>query len=152
MTPFLEQHWPILTVGLGVSALAFLVGRGVLRGETPKTEEDEESLENLDLQSARDRRSDSRRKGNPVEVDLCDPKGRIDPFSGYVFDRSRGGICLTVQIEIPAGTILNACPRVRQNTYSIPLEVRSCRAVRDGFLLGCQFVQTPPWNVLILFG
>ncbi len=104
------------------------------------------------MQSATDRRSDTRRKGNPVEVDLSDPSGRINPLSGWVHDRSRGGVALTVQVEIPPGTILNARPRVNHNTYSVQLEVRSCRATRDGYLLGCQFLQAPPWNVLLLFG
>ena len=67
-------------------------------------------------------------------------------------DRSqaaRGHINL---IEIPVGTVLTARPRVNQNVHSVQLEVRCCRPTREGYLIGCQFLQTPPWNVLMLFG
>ena len=32
------------------------------------------------------------------------------------------------------------------------VEVRSCRQKKDGYEVGCQFVKTPPWSILLLFG
>jgi len=148
LPPFCQQHWAMLAIGLGVGALAFLVGRTVLRGDSSK----KGSLDNLDLQNASDRRADLRRKGNPIDVDLSDPRGRIEPFSGWVWDRSRGGLGINVQMEIPVGTVLIARPRINHNTFSVPIEVRCCRPSREGYIIGCQFVQAPPWNVLMLFG
>ncbi len=149
--PLAQQQILLAAIGLAVATLAYLVGRNVLSGETRK-KDDQPILDQLLVASPPDRRSDPRRKGNAVEVDLCDPRGRIDPFLGFVLDRSRGGIGLIVPFEVPIGTVLNVRPRVNQNPHAIPIEVRSCRPNREGFQLGCQFVQTPPWNILMLFG
>jgi hypothetical protein len=34
----------------------------------------------------------------------------------------------------------------------VQLEVKNCRLVGSEYELGCQFVRTPPWSVLLLFG
>ena len=34
----------------------------------------------------------------------------------------------------------------------IEIEVRTCRLVEDSWELGCQFVKTPQWSILLLFG
>jgi len=155
LTTLLMEHWAIITIGFGVGTLAFLVGRTMIRGElaagnaegSPAT-----ALGNLDMHSARDRRADLRRRGNPIEVDLFDPTGKFPPLSSHVVDRSRGGIGLLLQQELPIGLVLNARPKTSSTNYSVPIEVRTCRRGRDGWVAGCQFLQMPPWNVLLLFG
>ena len=93
LTTILTEYWPILAVGFGVSALAFLVGRGMIRAKTAGAAKPlPDELDNLDIHSAKDRRHDGRRKGNPIEVDLFDPTGTLPPLLAYVTDRSRGGI------------------------------------------------------------
>ena len=153
LTSFWNQHWVIVIVGLAVGLLAFLIGWQWLRaGAEEKEEQAKQDLSNLEIRTNKDRRSDNRRAGNPVEVELTDPKGLREPLVGVVSDRSRGGFCLQVASEVPLGAILNARPRVRDSAYSVEIEVRTCRPDKEGFLLGCQFVQMPPWNVLLLFG
>ncbi len=39
-----------------------------------------------------------------------------------------------------------------RGTPWIQIEVRSCRETGEDWELGCQFVKTPSWNVLLLFG
>lgn len=151
-TPLMHQFWLIFSIGMAAAAMAFLMGRKVLDHSNKDPRKNAKDLANLLVDNAQDRRSDPRRKGNSVEVDLCDPRGRVDTFGGYVLDRSRGGVGLMVPFEVPVGTTLNVRPRVNHNPHSIPIEVRSCRPNQDGYLLGCQFVQTPPWNILMLFG
>ena len=34
----------------------------------------------------------------------------------------------------------------------VDVEVRMCRALKDGYELGCQFVKTPNWSILLMFG
>ena len=34
----------------------------------------------------------------------------------------------------------------------VDIEVRTCRKVGDNFELGCQFVKTPNWSILLMFG
>jgi PilZ domain len=154
LTSIWNQYWLLIVIGLTVAVLAFLIGRHILLagGRDKKEPLPLDSFPDLDIHSTRDRRAANRRKGNPVEVELTDPKAQLGPFVAWVHDRSRGGIALHVNVDIPLGTVLNAKPRVRENTFTIPLEVRSSRPLPDGFLLGCQFVQMPPWNVLMLFG
>jgi hypothetical protein len=149
LIPQWYQNWPILTVCLGTGTLAFLTTRLVLRPRTCSVAPDPGDPE---LPSTSDRRSDRRRSGNPVSVELCDPAGKIDPLSAWVSDRSRGGLGLTVDYDVPIGTLLEVRPR--QNQYINPIQIRVCssRQCRGGYILGCQFVQTPPWNVLVLFG
>jgi hypothetical protein len=153
LTVIWNQHWIILAIGPVVALLAFVIGRQVLRvgDKNPETKAPQD-LPEVDLSSTRDRRSEPRREGNSVAVELTDPKGEGAVIIGWVLDRSRGGIGLHVPVDIPLGTILNAKPRVRENSYTVPLEVRSSRPTKDGFALGCQFLQMPPWNVLLLFG
>src|SRR5438067_13699148 len=104
VTTLLLERWPILTIGLTVAALAFLVGRGVLRVVQAGNTSSKKTLEKLELQSSRDRRSDTRRKGNPVEVDLFNPQEGDQPVTcGWVLDRSRGGLALMVQHDLPIG-------------------------------------------------
>lgn len=150
----LMEHWAILMVGLGVGTLAFLVGRSMIRADRADKGEDSPAvpLETLEMHCARDRRFDLRRRGNPIEVDLFDPLGKIPALLGNVVDRSRGGIALLMQQELPIGLVVNARPRTSSTNYSVPVEVRSCRRNRDGWVVGCQFQQIPPWNVLLLFG
>jgi hypothetical protein len=143
------QNWPIVMVGLGVGTLVFLVGRLFLRPQKCTVSGDPGNLESPDT---RDRRSDFRRTGNPVPIDLCDPAGRIDPFIGWVSDRSRGGLALTVECEVPIGTVLEIRLQQNQEIFPVPIRVCSCRRSREGYILGSQFVQTPPWNVLLLLG
>lgn len=141
----------ILVIGLGVGALAYLLGRNVL-GSHSCPSRDSLDLHEMLGERPEDRRADPRRTGSKVEVDLIDPRGQLASFAAHVFDRSRGGVGLIVDVEVPAGIILNARPRVNKNPHAVPVEVRSCRPHPEGYLLGCQFKQTLPWNILMLFG
>jgi hypothetical protein len=34
----------------------------------------------------------------------------------------------------------------------VQIEVKSCRMIGKEHELGCRFVRTPPWSVMLLFG
>jgi len=148
-----HQHGIILVIGPVVALLAFFIGRQVLgAGDKNKVPKPAQDLRDLKFSTPRDRRGELRRGGNSIAVELSDPKGDGAIIMAWVHDRSGGGVGLHVPVDIPLGTVLNAKPRVRENFYGVPLEVRSSRPTKDGFVLGCQFLQIPPWNVLLLFG
>ena len=106
-----------------------------------------------DGDSFANRRGSVRREGSPVRVVMTSASLRGGQGSGYVLDRSTGGLRVAVKAEIPAGTALHV--RAVNAPESVPwvtVQVRSCRDTGPHYELGCEFEQTPPWNVLLLFG
>jgi hypothetical protein len=103
--------------------------------------------------SVTEQRGSVRRKGNPIEVLISDAEAEQEPLRGWVIDRSTNGLCLLLHEEIAAGTVLSVKPR--QAPPGMPwvrAEVRSCKRDRTGYQAGCQFLSTPPWGILLLFG
>lgn len=106
-------------------------------------------------QSYADRRGAVRREGQPVRVLLAAATFRNGAGDGYVIDRSTGGLKLATQAAVPPGSTLQVRAIDAPDTVGfVTLIVRSCRKnnAQDYFELGCEFEQTPPWNVLLLFG
>jgi hypothetical protein len=79
---------------------------------------------------------------------------RAKDQTAFVVDRSTGGLCLAWDRQLLPGQFLSV--RAANAPDSIPwvqVEVRNSRRWGgDGWLIGCQFVEQPPWNVLLLFG
>jgi PilZ domain len=149
-----EQLWLILIIGVLVASLAFLMGRRLFIararriGSIPPDDLVKAALSTEQL----DRRSTPRRKGNLIEVYLTDDSKRL-PLHGWVVDRSVGGLCLVVDKPLTEGTILNVRPRKAPQTAPwTSIEIRSCRADRGDWEVGCRFVKAPAWNDLLLFG
>jgi PilZ domain len=103
--------------------------------------------------SAKDKRRALRRGGNRVAVLVSDGVVAGDPVGGLVLNRSRGGLCLLVRAKVDVDHLL----AVRTASFpkslpSVRLRVRHCKQVAEGWRLGCQFVDHPPWSTLLLFG
>lgn len=98
-----------------------------------------------------ERRRSLRRMGNPVDVLVTETEG--EPFEGVVIDRSTGGLCLSLPRLIAAETMLKvvAC-HAPEGAPALAVKVRHCRQAGDRWLCGCQFVESPPWGQLLLFG
>ena len=104
-------------------------------------------------QSYADRRGAVRREGQPVRVVLAANTFRNGACDGYVIDRSTGGLKIASQAGVAPGTTLQVRAVDAPDTVGfVTLLVRSCRKSDDYYELGCEFEQTPPWNVLLLFG
>jgi hypothetical protein len=134
----------------------------VIWSRTPRSSS-AESDDGLRLRPVRDpfihggtkeRRTALRRKGTHVEVQLRDRDAKIDRGTGWVIDRSVGGLCVT--LDEPIEEKQKLCIRPVKAPDTIPwllIEVKSCRRSKEGrWELGCQFVRLPTWNVLMLFG
>jgi hypothetical protein len=103
--------------------------------------------------SQKDRRATTRRQGNVVPVTLTGPQGREHSLSGWVMNRSGGGLCLLVDEEVSPGTVLTVTPHLGLTAFEwIQVEVKSCRPERKSWLLGCQFIEKLSWDDLRPFG
>jgi hypothetical protein len=101
----------------------------------------------------REKRRSFRRRDNIVEVLVSDAELLSEPVRGWVIDRSTTGLGLVLKKLVVEGTILtiraaNAPPDVPW----VQIEVRSCEKNGKRFRLGCRFLDTPSWSVLLLFG
>jgi hypothetical protein len=149
------QTWAIPAAGMLAALLSLVVGRLIFsrsrsRGEAAA---DKPTHDPFDQGSVTERRGSARRKGNVVEVLVTGSDTEEEPARGWVVDRSMGGLCLTLNEEVAPGTVLNLKPRNGPPaTPWVEVEVRSCKKDRSGYEVGCQFIRTPPWAVLLLFG
>jgi hypothetical protein len=152
------ELWLPLGVGIGagllsVAALAMVSRRKAARQLTQKSEQLSPNSDPFVQGSACEQRRALRRVGNPVKVFLASAGEDTPKASAWVLDRSVGGLCLSSEQEHPVGTTIRVLPASAPDiAYWVDVEVRSCRSVKGGFELGCQFVKTPPWSILLLFG
>lgn len=100
---------------------------------------------------APDTRKSLRRNGNPVDVFVAETEG--EKFQAVVIDRSTGGLCLSLPHEVKVQTVLKvlACHAPEESPW-LAVKVRHCRQAADQWLCGCQFLESPPWSQLLLFG
>jgi hypothetical protein len=98
----------------------------------------------------------SRRQGSPVEVFVKELDDKYAPDRASVVDRSTGGIQLAARFQINVGTPLTVRPvHAAEMVPWTDLEVRYCNPsaqVPGEYEVGCQFVKTPPYSILLLFG
>jgi hypothetical protein len=152
--------WVAPVIGLAAGGLMFAVGFAVAsrrKGRLPVAPpvEDKETAERDPfLQGSQsERRAAVRREGSMVAVSIshADTPDQVD--QGWVSDRSVGGLCLRLDAAVPLGTVLNVRPRDATAVVPwTPVSVKSCRHDGDAWEIGVQFVRTPPWSVLLLFG
>jgi hypothetical protein len=149
----MHSLWVIPVVGVAIAALAWYVGRQFFLDSAPASYNFEEDAMQPALSGlTTDRRASPRREGQEIEVWVTDTSEAI-PCLGYVRNRSIGGLCLSVPQPFLEGTLIRVKPRHSSDaSLWIPMIVRKCRANRGSWELGCQFQQTPSYNVLLLFG
>jgi hypothetical protein len=103
--------------------------------------------------SALEQRTALRRKGNPVLVQIAAKEAKAEPASGWVVDRSTTGLCLLVGQAFAVGTVLCVKPSdAPRGTIWVQIEVKNCRQKGSNWEIGCQFLQPPPWGIMLLFG
>jgi hypothetical protein len=94
-----------------------------------------------------------RRVGNAVLVLLADADDHRRPRNAWVIDRSRDGLRLAAEQELPVGKVYSVRPaQAPPATPWTAVEVRHCTEVDGHWEAGCRFLQPPPVTVLMLFG
>lgn len=152
-----DLPWTIVSIGFVVACAAFAVGRRLLVAPPAAAPQEpaQPSGPGVDVflhGSTKDRRGAVRRKGNTVEV-LMAERSDAEPARGYVHDRSLGGLCVFVDRPFKVGTTVVVRPKsAATSTPWSSVEVRSCRPEKGDWEIGCQWVKTPDYNVLLLFG
>jgi hypothetical protein len=152
-----SEYWLPLAIGIGVGLLAITASKLTFlrraHAAPVRPAKAQEEYDPFTLGSPTEQRKSFRRTGNPTMVYLAQPDCKDQPKQGWVLDRSMGGLCILVDDEVEAGTSLAVIPvNAPPMTPWVDIEVRSCRASHDGFELGCQFVRTPAWSILLMFG
>jgi hypothetical protein len=103
--------------------------------------------------SATEQRKSHRRGGNPVGVLLRTPGTGLEPRRALVLNRSSGGLRLEVEEMAAVESVLEVRPAdAPPVTPWVEVKVKDCRRTSDGWQLGCEFVRTPPWALLLMFG
>lgn len=100
-----------------------------------------------------EQRRTKRRDGNPIRIYIAGSDTTAKVVKGWVTDRSVRGLCLFAPMEVASGTILSV--RAGHAPYSSPwvqVKVMNCQRVKHKWRLGCQFMDQPDWEVLLLFG
>jgi hypothetical protein len=102
---------------------------------------------------APEQRRSFRRGGNSIGL-FYKYAGKDDgPGQASIVDRSMGGLCVMAPEAIPTGTILSIRPISADDIVPwVDAEVCACRPADNCFELGCRFVKTPPYSILLLFG
>ena len=102
---------------------------------------------------AAERRIGYRRVGNPVEALVCDAEFKTAPVRGWIVDRSRMGIRLSLNEKKENGTIMQVRPTTApENIPWQSVQVRNAQQNEEVWEMGCQFTTEPSWEVLLLFG
>jgi len=154
------HSWTLVAIpaaGLIASGFLFLLG-WLLFGERgaakQATDEEEQSSSDPFIEgSSSERRTAPRRRGNSVPILVSDADGVASPRHGIVVDRSIGGLGLRLDLEVPVGSVITVRPEEASPGASwIQVEVIRCTQVGDSWRVGCQFLRTPAYATLLLFG
>jgi hypothetical protein len=157
----LSPEWLFaLGAGLACTGLALVVGRAVLarRSSAPVADNHEanpaDNHDPFEQGSLKEQRKAYRRsQGGAIEVLLSDAASRAQPRHGWVVDRSVGGLRLAVLSPLAEGAVVTVRPATAPPSVPwVEVEIKSCQVTKNGWEVGCQFVKTPPWAVLLLFG
>jgi hypothetical protein len=92
------------------------------------------------------------RWGNPTAVHLNSLLWP-DRMHGLVVNRSPGGLGIFLDKKVPPGTSLKVrAAEAPASVPAVPAEVRQCRRIGGGFLLGCEFSEDISWHARVWFG
>jgi hypothetical protein len=139
--------------GLAIALFMLFGRRSTAPSTSPYAGTPPPALDPLDGGTRPSRRAAPRRAGRHVDILLSDADQVEPPVQAWVIDRSAGGLAIGFLHPIDVGTILSVRPLEGQSVPWVQLEVRQCSELDGGnWRLGCKFVRTPPYSVMMLFG
>src|SRR5262249_10549344 len=98
-----------------------------------------------------ERRLLHRRGGSPVGVEVRQAGRRI--AWGFVLDRSAHGLAPALSTPMATGLLVQVRPQgVSPVVPWVEVQVQHCGRGTDGWRVGCRFLATPPFGLLMLFG
>ena len=156
-----QDFWLPLAIGTAAGMLCLFTGSLLLRGKQPKPKHKlarkamaaVANHDPFEQGSLLEKRKSLRRSGNPLAILYALPESKNTPEWALVLDRSLGGLRLATEEEIAPGTRLVVLPINAADVAPwVDIDVLNCKFVDDCWELGCQFVKTPQWSILLLFG
>jgi hypothetical protein len=97
-------------------------------------------------------RREAPRTRRQVRVQVTDADAKDPPVAAWVTDCSLGGLCLSVRNEVTPGTVLSVRPAsAPPGVPWVQVRVKSQRSFEGNWELGCQFVRTPSYSVVLMF-
>lgn len=153
-----QQFWLPLAIGVAAGMVCIFTGNLLCRARRPVKASTQSSpppaaYDPFVQGSMTEQRKSYRRAGNLVQVLYARPENKNNPQRALVLDRSVGGLRLAAEEEIAIGTRLVVLPaNAPEMTPWTEIEVRSSGLVDDSWELHCQFMKTPQWSILLLFG
>ncbi|MCI0684824.1 MAG: hypothetical protein L0Y71_22230 [Gemmataceae bacterium] len=152
-----QEYWFPLAIGIAVGMGCIFTGNLVWRARKPTPRKPQPpappGYDPFLQGSPSEQRKSYRRAGNLVQVLYARPDNKESPRRALVLDRSMGGLRLATDEEVAAGTRLVVLPvNAPELTPWTEIEVRDSSLVEDCWELRCQFLKTPQWSILLLFG
>ncbi len=90
---------------------------------------------------------------NPINALVSDAEAKAAPRHGVIIGRSRRGVDVLVDDPAEPEAILSVrSARAPANIPWVQIAVVQCRSAGKNFLLHCEFVERPPWKVVVWFG
>ena len=97
-------------------------------------------------------RREAPRTRRQVRVQITDADGKDPPVTAWVTDCSLGGLCLNVKQQTNPGTVLSVRPASAPPSVPwVQVQVKSQRSFEGNWELGCQFVHTPSYSIVLMF-
>src|SRR5262245_13523250 len=97
-------------------------------------------------------RREAPRTRRQVRVQITDADAKDPPVIAWVTDCSLGGLCLSVKEQTNPGTVLSVRPAsAPPGVPWVQVRVKSQRSFEGNWELGCQFVRTPSYSVVLMF-
>jgi hypothetical protein len=149
------ETWAIPLAGLASAGATLLVSRAYQLARKRKTtpKETDVTPDAFQVDGARDKRQSFRRGGKQTKVLVSDSAAGSEPVVGLVLDRSVSGLGLLLEKPVPENTILSVrTTDAPEATPWVQIQVRRCQAKDERWEVGCVFVRTPPWSILLHFG
>jgi hypothetical protein len=153
------ESWTIPAAGLACAALALMMARMVSGWRKPipppvltPAKERSPQQKRFEAPSYRERRVHTRRGDKPTKILISDANAQEEPIPGLVCNRSMGGLRLTVPRALEENSILSVRAADAGDSPWVQVEVKWCLPRGESWELGCQFVRTPPYSQLLLFG
>jgi len=157
--PLGEIDWQTLTIpAVGLTVTLLILGTALYWVNTRKAKTS--TLLSMPVPdpftegSPSDRRHSPRRIGRSIKVTIQLADDARTVFEGFILDRSIGGLRLKLDRDLKPDQILNIRTVDAPQTVAwIQAEVRQTHQLPDKtYEVGCQFVRTPPWAVMLTLG